>query len=127
MCPHCGKTSTSRAASAMSRHHFDNCKEIDLKLIEKRKLIEDLKHEISNVKYLKEESEVKTGCYIKTRKIKSQRKEVKEIKTYLKRHEIVLGKSWYQKSTSWLREILRILQTFDDKIKNLEMAHKYYQ
>lgn len=126
-CPHCGKTSKPAGASAMSRHHFDNCKNIDQKFIKKSKLIENLKNEISNIKYLKDNQEIKTGCYLKTREIKTQRKEIKEIKTYLKKYKITLGKSWYQKSTNWLKEVLRILRIFDDKITDLEKAHKYYQ
>lgn len=127
VCPYCGKAAKAHAASAMSRHHFDNCKNIDRKFVEKNKLIEDLKNEISNVKYLKDNQEIKTGCYLKTREIKCQRKEVKEIKIYLKKYKITLGKSWYQKSTNWLKEILHILRIFDDKITSLEKAHKYYQ
>lgn len=119
VCPHCGKTAKARAASAMSRHHFNNCKEIDKKNIEKRKLIAQLKEDISNVKYIKGEQEITTGCYLKTRKLKSQRSQVKDIKIYLKLYNITLGKSWYQKSTKWLNEILHILHIYDDKIKNL--------
>lgn len=126
-CPHCGKTSKPGGASAMSRHHFDNCKKIDQKLIEKTKLIEDLKNEISNIKYLKDNQEIKTGCYLKTREIKTQRKEIKQIKTYLKKYKITLGKSWYQKSTNWLKEVLHILRIFDDKIIDLEKVHTYYR
>lgn len=123
VCPHCGKTSTARGASAMSRHHFDNCKNINQKSIKIKKLVEDLQIEISKIKYSTEQFEIKTGCYIKTRKLKTQRREVKEIKVYLKKYKITLGQSWYQKSTSWLEEILNILQIFDDKIADLEKVH----
>jgi hypothetical protein len=119
VCPHCGKTAKAHASSAMSRHHFNNCKEIDQKNIKKTKLISHLKEDISNVKYVRGKQEITTRCYLKTRELKSQRSQVKDIKIYLKRYNITLGKSWYQKSTKWLNEILHILRIYDDKIKNL--------
>jgi len=127
ICPHCGKKAKARSASAMSRHHFDNCKEISIEIIEKRNLIDQLKTDISKVKYTKEAPEITTGCYIQTRKLKSKRKEVMEIKIYLAKYRITLGRSWYQKNTKWLKEILHILRTFDDMIRNHERAHKYFQ